>query len=137
MQIDRPFPHLVPGSERVVAQYKMMAIVLEFGIMLDARPSVRTGRRLRIIVSHNEVLAPVENGQQICTVSSLGRQEVAEMPNIVVIPDNVIPVPDERGIVLGHSREGTAVDPQDARISEMRIAREEEHPGYPKCRAAA
>src|SRR3954451_6231299 len=50
------------------------------------------------------------------------------MPDLVGDADNLVPARDERRVMLGHRREGAAVDPDAARVAEMRVRGEEDQP---------
>ena len=59
VQIDRFFPHLVPRAKRIVAHDQAMTVKREFRVVLDARPSRRSGGAFWIVVSHDEMLVAV------------------------------------------------------------------------------
>src|SRR3954447_26956791 len=50
------------------------------------------------------------------------------MPDLVGDADNLVPARDERRVMLRHRREGAAVDPDAARVAEMRVRGEEDQP---------
>lgn len=105
----------------------MVASLSDFGVMLDAGPPLRCRRRLRIIVADDQVFPAVQLSEQVGTISAFYRHEVAKMPDIVVLPDDDIPVVDERRIMRCHVRKWTTVDAQHAWIRKMRVSGEEEH----------
>src|SRR5215217_7324533 len=50
------------------------------------------------------------------------------MPDLVGDADDLVPPRDERRVMLGHRRERAAVDPDAARVAEMRVRGEEDQP---------
>src|SRR3954465_40941 len=50
------------------------------------------------------------------------------MPDLVRRRDRVVPARDERRVMLGNRRKWPAVDAQAARVAEMGVAGEEDHP---------
>lgn len=63
VQVYRTLSHLIPSPESVVAQDEMIAVLAEFRVMLDTRPTFGTRCRLGIIVADNQMLPAVELGQ--------------------------------------------------------------------------
>ena len=127
VQVYGPLSHLVPGAESIMAEDQVMAAFPELDVVLNAGPSIRGGRRLGIVVSHDQMLAAVEQSQQLRAVAGLRRHEVAKMPYVVVLPYDRVPVADEHRVVLRHVGEWSPIDAEHPRIAEVRIAREEDH----------
>src|SRR3954468_2906781 len=50
------------------------------------------------------------------------------MPDLVGDADDLVPPRDERRVMLGDRWEGAAVDPDAARVAEMRVRGEEDQP---------
>ena len=81
MQVQRPPVLSIPAAEGVVAQDKEATLPLDLRIRLNAFPAVRCIRR-RVVVAHDEMLAPVQLRQEACREA--GRAgEVAEVPDLV------------------------------------------------------
>ena len=137
MKVDRTFPHLVPRPECIVAQYQVLAILPKLGIVLDAHPPFRCRCCLRIVVANNQMLATFEESQESRTVSCLPQHKVSQVPNFVVITDDRIPVLNKRCIVGSYVGERSTINPENARVSEVGITREEDHTASPKYRTAA
>lgn len=127
VQIDRLFADLVPGSESIMAQDEVISLVPEFRVMLHAFPSRRVRGRRRVVVADDQVLSTVQPRKQLCTVACSCRDEVSQMPDLVVGPDGLVPVPDQGVVVFDHVEERTSVEAKDARVAEMGIAGEIDH----------
>lgn len=110
-----------------MAQDQVIAALSDFGVVLDAGPPLGSGRRLRIVIADDQVLPPVQLSKQVGAISAFHRHEIAEMPDLVILPDDGIPVLDQCCIMRGHVWKRTTVDTQDARIREMRVSGEEDH----------
>ncbi|MND97630.1 hypothetical protein D3C80_899540 [compost metagenome] len=104
-----------------------MSTFMELGVVLDAGPALGIGRCLRIVVSDYKVLATIQLREELRAVTSLWRHEISEMPHVVVMSYNGVPIADKRSIMRGHVREGTAVDAKDARVPEVSVSGEENH----------
>lgn len=98
-----------------------MVTIPEFRIMLDAGPPGRTCRRLRIVIANNQVLSPVQRAEQFGAVAGF-RDDVSQMPHVVVNSDERIPIVNECGIVIRNIVEGTAIDLKNTRVAEVGVA---------------
>lgn len=58
VQIDRSLAHLVPRPESVMAEDQVMIVSAYFGIVLDARPTLRFSGRYWIVITNYQVFAP-------------------------------------------------------------------------------
>lgn len=73
------------------------------------------------------MFAPVQLSKQLFTIFSFSRHEVAQVPDVIIVTHDLVPVCDERSIVLSYGRKRSAVDTKYTGISEMRVASEEIH----------
>src|ERR1043166_5578395 len=95
MQIDAAAVHPLPAAERIMAEYEVDAVELQFGIAGDARPA--GGLRLRIVVAEDQVLFAVEPPQERRGVGG-GAGEIAEVPDLVGGADDGVPALDHARI---------------------------------------
>ncbi len=79
--------------------------------------------------------APVQLRQQLVAASGLRRHDISQMPDLVLQTDSLVPIPDECGVVFNHVGKRPTVEAEDARIAEMGIACEVDHPRYLALRA--
>ncbi|SCX18515.1 hypothetical protein DSM25558_2443 [Agrobacterium sp. DSM 25558] len=49
------------------------------------------------------------------------------MPDLVLRADNIVPIRDQRLIVICHVGKGPTINSKNAGVAEMRIGREEDH----------
>src|SRR5690606_13629546 len=90
-------------------------------------PSCKAGGLVAVVVAAHEALAPRERGQNRPHARrALLHREIAEMPDLVVGPDGLVPRTDERLVHFGDRRERPAEEPERAAMAEMRVAGEEE-----------
>ncbi len=130
MQIDRLLAHLVPGPERVVAQNEVISVFSKLDIVMNAIPSLRSGRCLRVVVADDQVLAPVQLCQQLSTVAGPCRHHVAEMPDFVNPAHCFVPVSDQRSVMFGHAGKRSPIEAENAPIAEMCVASKVDHRRY-------
>ncbi len=76
------------------------------------------------------MLAAVEAAQKRGDAfGRLGDGEIAEVPDLVLRADGLVPACDERGIHRRHRREGPLIEVERRGMAEMRVAGEEEAHG--------
>lgn len=127
MQIDRAFGHVMPSEKGVVTEDDKAPVDVELLIGCDTRPTFIFDRDRRIIITDDEMFAPLEHMQQFAdALFGFGRGEIAEMIDLIIITDSLVPARDQRGIMFLDCREGTMIDADAPRVVEMRIAREED-----------
>src|SRR4051812_10141036 len=73
------------------------------------------------------MLASVEHGKQLHHARSSAPCKVAEMPELVLGLNNFVPEADQSFVVRRNCLEWSFVDPQHARIAEVRVAGEVKH----------
>jgi hypothetical protein len=122
VDVDRAFADVMPGAEWVMAQDQEPAVDLALGIIGNARPTLVLDRCGPVIVADDEMLAAVEGGERFGDSPGLrDRSAIAQMIDFVLLPDDLVPAGDQRGVMLGNGREGALIDPNPARIAEMRV----------------
>ena len=101
MQVDRALTHVMPRSERVVAQHQPRAIDGDFRIRLHALPAVAVRDGRIVVVAGDEVLLTVQHPQQSSnTLWGLANSKVARVPNLVTGSDHGVPAIDHHPIDL-------------------------------------
>ncbi|MBX6367272.1 MAG: hypothetical protein IRZ04_04780 [Rhodospirillales bacterium] len=90
-------------------------------------PSRKADGVVAVVVAAHEALASRERGEnRLHARRALLHREVAEVPDLVVGPDGLVPRADERLVHRGDRCEGTAEEPERAGMAEMRVAGEKE-----------
>ena len=75
-----------------MAEHQRCAVRRDLGVGLHAFPTLQLRRRRRIVVAGQEVLAAVKAIEEISNHRrSLANGKIAEMPDIVIRPDRLVP----------------------------------------------
>src|SRR5712671_4886351 len=126
VQVDPALPHAAPGAKRVMAEHQRYAVRRDLGVGLHAFPTLQLCRRRRIVVAGEEMLAAVKPTEEISNhFPSLANGEIAEMPNIVIRPDRLVPALHDSLVHHRDRRERPAIESQGAAMAKMRVAGEE------------
>src|SRR5215212_3907364 len=94
--------------------------------MLHARPAGLLHGGGAVVVADDEMFSPLQRAEQLG--DALGRWsegEIAEVPDLVVGGDRLVPALDDGPVHLANGRERPLVDAQARRVAEMRVAGEE------------
>lgn len=130
MQVPPAAVHVAPGPERIVAQDEVRAGQFDFGIGLYARPASQARRGCRIVVPGHQMLVAVQLVEKLRkSRNGQADREVAEMPDIVISSDHIVPAFHHRGVHLGDGGEWPAVEGTRTGMAEVGVAGEEDR-GY-------
>ena len=127
MEIDRFFPHLVPCAKRIVTYDQTITLQSQFRVMLDARPLLRCRGAFRIVISHNKVLVAIQPGEKFVTVTVPPQSEISKVPDFVLRANGLVPIRDQRLIMIYYVGKGTVIYAKDAGVAEVRVGRKEYH----------
>ena len=131
VEVTRPAPQAWPSPMSVVREeeppFRSVLVVNNEPQAFDRRIAPgQIENAVGIMVAANEALAPVQPCEDIAAIGAAGiGGEVAEMPDIVIRGDDLVPGGDERLIVPRDVSEHGAALAEDVAISEMRVGGEE------------
>ena len=92
VQVDGPAADPVPGAQGVVAEDQPHPFGLDLGVVLDARPAGKVGGRRTVVVADDQMLGAGECVQEGGDAGrGLAHREVAEVPDLVVRADRLVP----------------------------------------------
>jgi hypothetical protein len=74
------------------------------------------------------MLAAVQPYEYLGAIASFRRHKVTEVPDLILGANNVVPVLGESAVVFCNVGERPSIDPQNARITKMRVCCEINHP---------
>ena len=121
----------VPHPHRVVKQHQVARALVsvfirqgEFVVVFYPDETVATSQRGAFVVAFDEVDAAVELVQNTPGFSGARQAEVAQVVNVVVRPDRVVPVLDQHGIHLRNGGEGAPRVLNDVSVAEMGVGGE-------------
>src|SRR6266849_7248965 len=118
VQVDPALPHAAPGTERVMAEHQRYSFRRDLSVGLHAFPTLQLRRRRRIVVAGQEVLAAVKPTEEISNhFWSLANGEIAEMPNVVIRRDRLVPALHDGLVHYGDRRERPAIETQGAAVA--------------------
>src|SRR3954447_18763846 len=105
VEVEPALAHVLPRAKGVVAEDELRALDVELGVGLHARPYGLIERRPGVVVPGDEVLAAVQRREDLADALGRAAGKIAEVPNLVVRPDGLVPGPDQGRIMLGDGRE--------------------------------
>jgi hypothetical protein len=92
MEVDRSLAHLVPRPERIVAQHQQVAVETDLGVLPHGFPTSSYRCRSCIVVADDEVLSALQSGEHVLAGTGPRRLEIAEMPDLIVGPKDLVPI---------------------------------------------